>query len=162
MLNPIWIRHKFLLWQHWYVKYVSNCYENLKFKLNPTFLLSTNTSQKDIQAPREPSSPPGNSSNVKIWTVLRIRDKHPGSRIPDPNCSNSGSRIRIKEFKYFNQKIVPKLSEIWSGLLIPDPDPDFNPSWIQRSKRHRTPDPDPQHWIWRNILQVRVPHDVLY
>jgi hypothetical protein len=26
------------------------------------------------------------------------------SRIPDPNCLHSGSRIHIKEFKYFNLK----------------------------------------------------------
>jgi hypothetical protein len=41
--------------------------------------------------------------------VLRIRDVYPGSEFfhPDP-----GSRIRIKEFKYF-------------GLFNPDPDPDF-------------------------------------
>jgi hypothetical protein len=49
-----------------------------------------------------------------------------GTFIPD-----TGSRIRlffildpgsIKEFKYFNPKIVSKLSEIWSALFIPDPD----------------------------------------
>jgi hypothetical protein len=34
--------------------------------------------------------------------VLPIRDVYPGSRI----------RIRTKEFKYFNPKIVSKLSEI--------------------------------------------------
>jgi hypothetical protein len=43
--------------------------------------------------------------------VLRIRDVYPGSlirlfSIPDPNCFHPGSRIRIKEFKYYNpQKI---------------------------------------------------------
>jgi hypothetical protein len=43
--------------------------------------------------------------------VLRIRVVYPGSRIrffpsriPDPNCLYPGSRILIKEFKYFNQK----------------------------------------------------------
>jgi hypothetical protein len=41
--------------------------------------------------------------------VLRIRDVDPGSdffpsRIPDPICSHPRSRIRIKEFKYFNPK----------------------------------------------------------
>jgi hypothetical protein len=35
------------------------------------------------------------------------------------------SSIRIKEFEYFNPKIVFKLSEICSGLFIPDPDRDF-------------------------------------
>ncbi len=39
--------------------------------------------------------------------VLRIRDVCPGSdffpsRIPDPNCLHPGSRIRIKEFRYFH------------------------------------------------------------
>jgi hypothetical protein len=49
----------------------------------------------------------------------------------------------------FMQKIVIKLSKIWfwdlrSGIRkkpIPDPG-----SRIQGSKRHRIPDPDPQHW----------------
>ncbi len=45
----------------------------------------------------------------RVNTVLRIRDVYPGSdffpsRNPDPNCLHPGSRIRIKEFKYFNPK----------------------------------------------------------
>jgi hypothetical protein len=48
---------------------------------------------------------------------------HPGS-----DFSHPGSRIRIKEFKYFIlKKIVSKLSETWSGLLFPDHDPEFLP-----------------------------------
>jgi hypothetical protein len=35
-----------------------------------------------------------------------------GMFLPDPNFSHSGSRIRIKEFNYFNPKIVSKPSEI--------------------------------------------------
>jgi hypothetical protein len=52
-----------------------------------------------------------------------------------------------KNFRILTQKSIYKLSEIWSGLFIPDPDPDFSPipSRIQGSKRHRIPDPDPQH-----------------
>ncbi len=51
--------------------------------------------------------------------VLRIWDVYPGSEF-------FLSRIRNKEFKYFNpKKMVSKPSEIWSGLFIPDPDPDF-------------------------------------
>ncbi len=49
--------------------------------------------------------------------------------IPDPNFSITDpgsdifpSRIRIKEFNYFNPKIVSKIAEIWFGLLLPDPD----------------------------------------
>jgi hypothetical protein len=74
--------------------------------------------------------------------VLRIREVYPGSeffpsRIPDPNFSipDPGSEFfpsripdphqRIKAFS--PPKIVSKLSEICSGLIIPDPDPDFLP-----------------------------------
>ncbi len=59
-------------------------------------------------------------------SVLRIRDVYPGSRIRIFSIPDFGSRIHINEFKYFNpQKIVSKLSEIWSRLFIPDPDFDF-------------------------------------
>ncbi len=86
----------------------------------------------------------------KFFSVLQIRDVYPGSRI----C--------IKEFKYFNpKKFVSKLSEIWSGLFIPEPDPDFltilDPeSLIQGSKRHRIPDPDPQQWLFFLSRFVRL------
>ncbi len=44
--------------------------------------------------------------------------------IPDPGNEffHPGSQIHIKD-----QKIVSKLLEIWSGLSIPDSDPDFLP-----------------------------------
>jgi len=75
------------------------------------------------------------------YPVLRIRDVYPGARIPDrtffhPGSELSPSRIRIKEFKYFN----PKKWFLNSGLFIPDPG-----SRIQGSKRHRIRDHDPQH-----------------
>ncbi len=54
--------------------------------------------------------------------------------IPYPNFFHLGSeifssRIRIKEFTVciLTQKNGIKLSEIWSELFIPDPDPDFLP-----------------------------------
>ncbi len=69
--------------------------------------------------------------------------KDPGSkgfRVPDPDPNQ-----RIKVF--LTPKIVSTPSEIWSGMLILDPDLDFfYPSRIpdpQGSKRHRIP--DPQH-----------------
>ncbi len=52
-----------------------------------------------------------------LLPVLRVRDVYPGSR------------IRINEFKHFNQKIVSKLTEIRSGLFVPDPDPGSG-SWV--------------------------------
>jgi hypothetical protein len=45
--------------------------------------------------------------------VLQIRDVYPGFR------------IRNKELSILTQNIVSNLSELWSGLFIPDPDPDF-------------------------------------
>jgi hypothetical protein len=61
------------------------------------------------------------------------------SRIQDPNFFHPGSRIYIKEVRVsiLNQKILFfKLSEILSGLFIPDPEPDFLPI------------PDPQHCLY--------------
>ncbi len=54
---------------------------------------------------------------------------NPGSRIQGQKYPGSQIRIRIKEFKYLflTQKCVSKLSEIWSGIFIPDPDLDFLP-----------------------------------
>jgi hypothetical protein len=57
------------------------------------------------------------------------------------------------------QKIVSKLSEIWSGLFIPEPGPDFfYPSRIPdlglKTAQIPVPDPDPQHCIIRpNFVQ---------
>ncbi len=60
--------------------------------------------------------------------MFRTRDVYPGSRIrlfsiPDPKFFHPGSTS--KNLSILTQKIVLKLSEIWSGLFIPDPDPDF-------------------------------------
>ncbi len=47
----------------------------------------------------------------------------------DPNVFHPGSRIRIKKLSILTQKIgFSKLSEICSGLFIPDPDPIFLPT----------------------------------
>ncbi len=74
--------------------------------------------------------------------------------IPDPGSAS-------KNLSILSQKNFSNLSEIWSVLFIPDPDPDFftHPgSRIQGSKRHRVPDPDPQRWWqgkvkWRHLPQ---------
>ncbi len=72
--------------------------------------------------------------------MLLIRDVNPGSEffpIQDPNVFHTRSRIRIKEPK----KIAYKLSDIWSGSLIPDLDPDFFTHLGSRgSKKARIPD----------------------
>ncbi len=71
--------------------------------------------------------------SINNIAVLQIQDVYPGSQIrifykPDPGSrikkiSGSQIRIRKKEYKYFNPKIVYKLSKIWSGMFIPNPDP---------------------------------------
>jgi hypothetical protein len=57
----------------------------------------------------------------------------------------------------FTPKIVTKLSKIWvwdPGSEIRDPEKTYSGSRIQGSKRHRIPDPDPQHCIfpWKQTL----------
>ncbi len=80
-----------------------------------------------------------------------------GMFIPDPRSDffHAGSRIRVfsipdphQRIYILTQKIVVffKLSEIWSGLFTPDPDPDFFPipdpgSRGQKVTRSRT-------WLW--------------
>ncbi len=57
-----------------------------------------------------------------------VRDVYPGSeffpsRIRTSSIPYPGSAS--KNLSIITQKIVSKLSEIWSGLFIPDTDPDF-------------------------------------
>ncbi len=51
---------------------------------------------------------------------MRTRDVYPGFEF-------FPSRTRIKNLSILAQKMVSKLLEIWSGLFISDPDPDFLP-----------------------------------
>ncbi len=63
------------------------------------------------------------STFLVLASVLRIRVIYPRSEFfPFRIQGQKDSRIRIKECKYFNPiKIVSQLSELWSGLFIPDP-----------------------------------------
>jgi hypothetical protein len=58
--------------------------------------------------------------------------------ILDPTFFHPGSRIRIKEFNYFNPKKWFLSSRKYDLGCS---------SRIQGSKWHRNPDPDPQHWF---------------
>jgi hypothetical protein len=86
-----------------------------------------------------------------IFSRLPIRK----SVYADPGCLSririfSISRIR-KKWKYFNPNIVSSSRKYDPGcscwIRIPETDPDFYPSQIPDpgDKRHRIPDPDPQH-----------------
>jgi hypothetical protein len=58
----------------------------------------------------------------------------------------------------FTQKIAMKLSKIWvwdPGSEIRNPET-YSGSRIQGSKRHRIPDPDPQHWVNPSLLLALV------
>ncbi len=77
--------------------------------------------------------------------VLRIQDNYSGSRVRIFPVTDLGYEFfpsRILD--PLNPKKVSKLSEIWSGLFIPDPDPDFYPSRIPGLKGtgFRIPDPE--------------------
>jgi hypothetical protein len=69
------------------------------------------------------------------------------SRIPDPNCLYPGSRILIKEFKYFNPKkakkwfLSSKKYDPGCSSRIPDPDADFLPSRIPDPGVKKAPNP---------------------
>ncbi len=86
-----------------------------------------------------------------------------GMFIPDPGSDFLPSRIRTVSIpdtgsasKYLSI-LTPKKPKKWflstrkydpgCSSRIPDPDADFYPSRIQGSKRHRIPDPDPQHCL---------------
>jgi hypothetical protein len=104
--------------------------------------------------------------------VLSVADPGCLSRIqmfsiPDPNLFHPGSRIRIKKFNYLTQKSVSKLSEIWSGLFILDPDPVFY-------YQSRIPDPGVQKapepgsatlqvllYFWQFSNRIRYRYDTL-
>ncbi len=85
------------------------------------------------------------------------------SRIPHSNCLHPGSRIRIKEFKYFNPKkwiLSSRKYDPGCSSWIPDPDTDFLPipdsgSRGQKVIGSRIPDPDPQHCC-RYFTEVKL------
>ncbi len=61
------------------------------------------------------------------------------------NWANFQSIIEL-----LTQNIVTKLSKIWvwdPGSEIRDPEKTYSGSRIQGSKRHRIPDPEPQHCL---------------
>jgi hypothetical protein len=75
------------------------------------------------------------------WVFFWDRDVYPRSWIrifsilvPGPNFLHPG--FASKNWSILTQKIVPKHSEIWFGLFILDPDPDFLPDYVNKAKPH--------------------------
>ncbi len=94
-----------------------------------------------VQQHREPPVPNGLQisqihlrlgSKVKYRATLRIRDVYPGSEFLP-------SRIQDPHQRILTQKKISKLSEIWSGLFILNPNPDFLP--IPDPGVKKAPDP---------------------
>ncbi len=90
--------------------------------------------------------------------VLRIRDVYPGSelfllgsRIQGEKDSGSASKNLI----IFDPKIVSKLSEIWFGMLIPDPGSGF---WFLPVPNPKAPDPGSGSATLMSTLQQYVYH----
>ncbi len=81
-----------------------------------------------------------------LWSRIRIFS------IPDPNFLHPGSRICIKEFKYFNpQKMVSEHCQCSSQIRILIFSTITDPG-SRGQKRHRIP--DPQHWT--NVFRTRA------
>jgi hypothetical protein len=87
------------------------------------------------------------------------------SQIPDLNCLHPGSRIRIKEFKYFNPKkpkkwfLISRKYDLGCSSQIPDPDADFLPIPDPDPGVKKAPDPESRIRI-RNTAYV-VPYQFL-
>ncbi len=97
---------------------------------------------------------------VQFLAMLRIHILDPNFfSIPAP-----GSRVRIKEFKYFNLNNCFLSSRKYDqGCFYPGSESWFftHPgSRIQGSKRHRIPDPDPQHWFLVNKTLDQIRNDL--
>ncbi len=111
------------------------------------------------------------SKLLRTWqkTVLRIRNVYHGSRIMDPKFSISDPKFfppwipgsASKNWSIFTQKIVFKLSEIWSGLFIPDPgvkkasDPGYGSATLTKTLHYIT-------FIFYPIAMVKQDHDMTH
>ncbi len=91
--------------------------------------------------------------NIQCWES--------GVFTPDPNFNHPGSASN--NLSILTQKIVSKLSEIWSGLFIPDSDPDFFTQPGSRGKKgtrsriRNTAYID--GWIFQELLRLARQHE---
>ncbi len=91
---------------------------------------------------------PSPSPTLLTSPPTRVADPGYLCRILDPNFFHTGSRIRIKELKYFNPKHCFSALENMTRVVYPGSGSRiriliFYPSRIPGSKRHRIPDPNP-------------------
>jgi hypothetical protein len=82
------------------------------------------------------------------------------SRIPDQDFFHPGSRIRIKEFKYFNPKNFFQDLRNMIQVFIPDPDLTFYLSRIPDPEVKKAPDPGSATLVTPDYLLInwiRIP-----
>jgi hypothetical protein len=77
---------------------------------------------------------------------------HPGSRVDKIPDLDLYQRVKV----FLTPKTDQKFSKLRSGMFIPDPWSGFFPSRILDPgfKKHRIPDPDPQHWYLIILLRI--------
>jgi hypothetical protein len=96
-------------------------------------------------------------SNISQYLISQFCGS--GMFIPDPGSDffHTGSWICIKEFKYFkSKKLFLRSRKYDPGCSSRIRIPIFYPSRIKGSKRHRLPDPDPQHWYSFSCMRPGV------
>ncbi len=85
--------------------------------------------------------------------MLRIQDVIPGSGseffYPGSWVKKAPENPDPQQRTFLTQKIETKVSKIWSGMFIPDPESQIWSFSIPDPgvKKHRIPDQDPQHWF---------------
>ncbi len=97
---------------------------------SPSFLFAgldaTPSTKEDFDQYRQQNKPIPNEADC-IFNFSCAKKQCCGSRIPDPNFSIPYFGSASKNLSILTQEMVSKLSEMWFGLFIPDPDPDFLP-----------------------------------
>jgi hypothetical protein len=106
---------------------------------------------------------PGCLSQIPDPTFFYSGSELSPSRIPDPNCLHPGSRVRIKEFKYFN----PKKTKKWflssrkydpgCSFRIPDPYADFLPIPDPGAKKAPDPESGSATLVYTGLARINFP-----
>ncbi len=112
-------------------------------------ILAVPTKQQEFNLNKGPPTP---TLLIFVCFSVDCSNYWPNSNVADPRCL---SRIRIKEFKYFNPKKLDLSSRKYdSGCSSRIRILSFYPFRIRGSKRHRIP--DPQHCLPRDLPGVAL------
>ncbi len=87
---------------------------------------SINLTEKDLENFGISVPFPAPLTFIFVFRIFCLVDVSSGMFIPDPNFFHPGTEFFPSRI-ILTKKIVSNLSEVWFGLFIPDPDPDFLP-----------------------------------